>query len=308
MTQLAHPEAAVTPKEERRRKPLRNEGRAAFGFLTPSVAGLTLFLLFPSVLAVVTSFFHWPTFGNIEFAGLDNYRQLTGEGATFPAALRNTVLFTALVVPVNLVVTLSLAFWIAGSRFSRIYRVLLFLPVVTPTVATAVIWMMLYQPNGIVDYLAGAVGLNIPNILASQSTALVAVAFVVLWQGLGYNVLIFSAAIDQLPEDVINAAKIDGAGVLRTLFQIKIPLVTPAVFFATTITMIQSFQIFTEPFMMTAGGPGDATVTVVMDIYQTAFRGGQLGLAAAPAMVLFALIIIFTLAQWAGQRKWVHYG
>lgn len=298
---------AKTPGAGVPRRRRRTEARAALGFLTPSALGLTFFVLFPTFLAVVTSLFRWPTFGDIQFIGFENYAHLFDNGAQFPAALLNTIVFTVVVVPANLILTLAMSFWIASSRYSRFYRVLFFLPVVTPSVATAIIWKMLYQPGGIIDFGAKLVGIHLPNLLASSSTALLAVVVVVLWQGFGYNMLIFSAAIDQLPEDVLAAAQVDGASKLRQLFQIKIPLMTPAIFFATIVTMIQAFQTFSEPYVMTAGGPGNSTVTIVMDVYQTAFEGGQLGAAAAPAMILFVLILIVTMFQWIGQKKWVHY-
>lgn len=285
----------------------RSEKRAALGFLTPSVIGLGLFVLIPTLLAIATSFFHWPTFGEIGFAGWENYTSLFTPGNAFPAALVNTIVFTVLIVPLNLVLCLTMAFWISSSRLSHFYRVLFFLPVVTPSVATSIIWKMLYQPGGIIDYLAASVGIDLPNLLADSRTALMAVVVVVLWNGLGYNVLIFSAAIDQLPEPVLDAAKIDGASSWSTLFRIKLPLMTPAIFFATTITIIQAFQIFNQPYVMTAGGPGNSTVTVVMDVYQKAFQGGELGAAAAPAMILFAVILLVTALQWLGQKKWVNY-
>lgn len=112
---------------------------------------MTVFILFPTLLAIATSFFHWPTYGDVTFAGLENYKSLFAEGSQFPAALMNTVIFTVVVVPLNLVLTIATAFWISTSRFSRIYRVLFFLPVVTPSVATAVIWKLIYQPDGILD-------------------------------------------------------------------------------------------------------------------------------------------------------------
>jgi len=275
--------------------------------LTPSALGLTVFVAFPSVLAIVTSLFEWPTWGEVRFIGFENYAHLFDRASDFVPALFNTVLFTAIIVPLNLVLTVSVAFWVATSRFRQLYRVLFFLPVVTPSVATAIIWKLLYQPNGVVDWTAGVFGIDLPNLLGSSSTALGAVVVVIIWQGFGYNMLIFSAAIDQLPDDVLAAASLDGAGPMRMLFQMKLPLMTPAIFFASTVTLIQAFQIFNEPYIMTAGGPGTSTVTVVMNVYQTAFQGGQLGEAAAPAMVLFALILVVTLVQWAGQKKWVHY-
>ena len=127
---------AVKPSVTRRSRK-RPEGRAALGFLTPSAVGLTVFVLVPTILAVVTSLFEWPTFGDISFTGLDNYLRLFRPGSAFPAALLNTVLFTVIIVPANLVLTLAMSFWISSSRFSKFYRVLFFLPVVTPSVATA---------------------------------------------------------------------------------------------------------------------------------------------------------------------------
>jgi multiple sugar transport system permease protein len=303
MTAIA--QRVVARAGNRRRR--RGDSGAALAFLTPSAAGLTVFILFPSILAIVTSLFHWPTYGEISFAGVDNYAQLFTPRSDFGPALLNTVLFTVLIVPINLVLTISVAFWVASSRFRQLYRVLFFIPVVTPSVATAIIWKLLYQPGGVLSWLAGLFGMSPPNFLGSTSSALISVVVVILWNGFGYNMLIFSAAIDQLPEDVLAAAALDGAGPVRTLFRMKLPLMTPAIFFATTVTLIQSFQIFNEPYVMTAGGPGTSTITVVMNVYQTAFQSGQLGQAAAPAIVLFALILIVTLVQWAGQKKWVHY-
>lgn len=306
--QVSAPPAAIRGAESTTRpRGRRRELAPALAFLTPSIIGLTIFTLFPTILAVVTSFFHWPTFGEIGFAGWENYTSLFEPGNTFPAALINTILFTIVIIPANLIVCLMLAFWIASSRFAAFYRVLFFIPVVAPTVATSIIWRMLYQPGGLLDTWAGYLGIDMPNLLASQSTALLAVSVVILWNGVGYNTLIFSAAIDQLPDAVLDAAKIDGAGFWSTLFRIKLPLITPSIFFAVIITMITTFQIFNQPYVMTAGGPGTATMTVVMDVYFKAFQRGALGAAAAPAMILFALIMVVTVIQWMLQKRWVNY-
>ncbi|MFF2841070.1 carbohydrate ABC transporter permease [Paenarthrobacter sp. NPDC057981] len=305
---LASPPRRRAPEAVGTQRKKKTDSRAALGFLTPSAVGMTLFILIPTLLAIATSFFNWPTYGDVTFAGLDNYKDLFAPGSQFPAALVNTLLFTIIVVPLNLVLTIATAFWVSTSRFSKLYRVLFFLPVVTPTVATAVIWKLIYQPDGIMDStLRSLFGINMPNLLGDSSTAMFAVVVVILWQGFGYNMLIFSAAIDQLPQDVLDASMLDGASGLTTLLKIKLPLLTPAIFFASTVTMISAFQMFSEPFVLTAGGPGTSTVTVVMNVYQTAFQGGELGAAAAPAIILFALILVVTMIQWLGQKKWVHY-
>ncbi|MFD7160591.1 carbohydrate ABC transporter permease [Kribbella sp. NPDC059898] len=297
---------AAAPAPRRRRRPVR-EGGHALAFLTPSLLGLGLFTLLPCALAVAMSFFDWPALGTPRFVGLANYAKMFGESGQFGAALRNTVLYAVVIVPLNLVFTLGAALWIARSRFRNVYRVLFFLPVVTPVVATTVVWKLLYQPHGIIDQVLAGIGVDAPNFLGDPHTAMGSVILASLWQGFGYNMLIFSAAIDQLPDAVLEAAEVDGCTGLRRVLRITVPLLSPSIFFATTVTMIQALQVFAEPLILTAGGPGSSTVTVVMNVYQTAFLDGNLGLAAAVAWVLFALIMIVTGVQWRGQKRWVHY-
>lgn len=274
----------------------RAEQWSALGFATPSVLGLGLFTLFPVGMAVVMSFFQWPMLGTQEFIGLDNFRYLFGEDANFLAALRNTFVFTGLYVPLNLVLALGLAFWISHSRWQNLWRVLFFIPAITPMVANAVIWKLLFQQVG-----------REPNLLADGRTALLSVVAMSVWQGFGYNLIVFSAAINEMPKAVLEAAAIDGATGLRRLLRVQLPLISPALFFATIMTVISALQVFTQPYILTAGGPGNATETLVMDIYQAGFQARDLGLAAAGAWVLFAIILLVTAVQFLGQKRWVHY-
>ncbi|MBB5078696.1 carbohydrate ABC transporter permease [Nonomuraea endophytica] len=269
---------------------------SALGFATPSVLGLGLFTLFPVGMAVVMSFFNWPMLGGSEFIGLDNFRYLFGEDPDFLAALRNTFVFTGLYVPLNILLALGLAFWISNSRWQNLWRVLFFIPAITPMVANAVIFKLLFQLVG-----------TEPNLLADGRTALLSVVAMSVWQGFGYNMIVFSAAINEMPKPVLEAASLDGATGLRRLVSVQLPLISPALFFATTMTVITALQVFTQPYILTAGGPGNATETLVMNVYQAGFQSRDLGLAAAAAWVLFAIILVVTFVQFLGQKRWVHY-
>ena len=185
---------------------------------------------------------------------------------------------------------------------------LFFIPVVTPIVANVLVWKMLLQPQGLFNGIALSVfGIELPNFLAEPFWAMFMVVTMSIWQGLGYNMLIFSAALEQLPEPVVEAATIDGARGARMLFSVTLPLISPAIFFATIMTIISSLQVFAQPQLLTGGGPGNATQPLVQFIYNQGFRFQDLGLAAAGAWVLFVAIILVTVLQFRAQRRWVHY-
>lgn len=291
-----------------RRSFAKMEARQTLGFASPALVGLALFTIVPVVLSVVMSFFNWPTFGERTFTGFGNYVRLFEDPAFMPA-LRNTLVYTVLYVPASVILSLLLAVALGPRIRGRgALRVLFFIPVVTPMVANVLVWKMLLQPQGLFNGLAQTwFGTELPNFLADKNWAMIMVVVMSVWQGLGYNMLIFSAALEQLPESVMEAARIDGAKGFRLLWSVMIPMVSPAIFFATIMTMITSLQVFVQPQMLTGGGPGNATVPLVMWIYNQGFKYQELGLAAAGAWILFALIIIITAIQFRLQKKWVHY-
>ena len=287
----------------------RAESRQALGFASPALVGVAVFTAVPVVLSVVMSLYHWPTFGEREFAGIDNYVRLFTESPDFWPALRNSAVFTLAFVPINIVLSLALAIALAPRiRGRAALRVLFFIHVVTPIVANVLVWKMLLQPQGLFNGIALSVfGIELPNFLAEPFWAMFMVVTMSIWQGLGYNMLIFSAALEQLPEPVVEAATIDGARGARMLFSVTLPLISPAIFFATIMTIISSLQVFAQPQLLTGGGPGNATQPLVQFIYNQGFRFQDLGLAAAGAWVLFVAIILVTVLQFRAQRRWVHY-
>jgi multiple sugar transport system permease protein len=297
--------AAVAPPSGRQK---RGDGRVAAGFLAPSMLGLLAFTAFPIVASLLLGFFDWPVIGDHVFTGLKNYQSLLSS-AEFKTALINTIVFVVLYVPLNIVISLGLAVWISPRIRPRgLYRTIFFIPVVTPVVANAAIFSLILAPNGLIDSLMQTwFGVQAPNFLGSKTWAMPAVVLLSIWQGFGYNMLVFSAALDNIPTSLTEAATIDGAGPSARFFRIVLPLITPSIFFAVVLTLISSFQVFTQAYVLTGGGPGNATTTMVVYLYEQGFQFYNLGLASAIAWILFIIILIITIIQFIGQRRWVHY-
>jgi multiple sugar transport system permease protein len=175
-------------------------------------------------------------------------------------------------------------------------------------VANAAIFSLILSPNGLVDSLAQTwLHKQAPNFLGSTTWAMAAVVLLSIWQGFGYNMLVFSAALDAVPASLTEQAAIDGAGTLSRFFRIVLPLLTPSIFFAVVLTLISSFQVFTQAYVLTGGGPGNTTTTMVVYLYEQGFQFFKLGLASAIAWVLFLIILVITVFQFIGQKRWVNY-
>ena len=285
------------------------ERRSALAFISPALLGLSVFTVLPTVLAIVMSLFDWPIFGEREFAGVGNYTRLLTDTPDFWPALRNSIVFTVLYVPLNLMVSLGLALLLGPRMRGRaIFRVLFFIPVVTPMVANARVWKLVLQPQGLLNGLTTEwLGVTMPNFLVDQNWAMLSIVVMSVWAGMGYNMLVLTAALEQLPTAVIEAARIDGAVGFMMLRKVVLPLISPALFFAAVMTIIGSLQVFAQPQLLTGGGPGTSTLPLVMFIYETGFQFQDLGLAAAAAWLLFVLIIGVTALQFRAQKRWVHY-
>ncbi|AOX45833.1 carbohydrate ABC transporter permease [Microbacterium sp. BH-3-3-3] len=302
-------ESSIAPRRRRRSTIETRERRQALGFITPAVLGLAVFTVLPVGLAIVMSLFDWPIFGKRAFVGIDNYVTLLTSSPDFWPALRNSAVFTLLYVPLNLIVALGLSLLLGPRiRGRAVFRVLFFIPVVTPIVASALIWRLALQPDGLLNGMTVSLfGWELPNFLVDQNWAMLAVVAMSVWAGMGYNMLVLTAALEQVPTSVVEAAQIDGARGIRLVAQVIIPLISPAIFFAAVMTIISSMQVFAQPQLLTGGGPGTSTVPLVMFIYNTGFKFQDLGLAAAGAWILFVIIIGITALQFRAQKRWVHY-
>ena len=306
---LVAPPAAAGRSPGLRATAGRRSTLTALGFLAPSGAGFLIFTLIPIVGSIALAFFSWPILGEHEFVGVGNFVTLLTTDPVFFRALRNTVLFVVLYVPVNFVISLGLAVWISPRiRLRGLYRVLFFLPAVTPIVANALVFRLMLQPRGLVDSVAtSSLGLAPTNLLGGETTAMMCVVAMSVWQGFGYNMLVFSAGLDSINPNLYEAADIDGVGRWRQFWTITIPMLSPSMFFAAVLTLITSFQVFSQPYILTGGGPGVATQTMVMYMYQKGFQFYQLGSASAISTLLLVIIVLVTALQFLGQRKFVHY-
>jgi multiple sugar transport system permease protein len=298
--------AVATPGQAGRKK--RGDGKAATGFLAPSMLGLLAFTAFPIVASLIIGFYNWPVIGGHTFTGLKNYQTLL-TSKEFHTSILNTFVFVLLYLPVNIVISLGLAVWISSKiKLRGLYRTVFFIPAVTPVVANAAIFSLILSPNGLIDSLMQTwFGVQAPNFLGSKTWAMSAVVLLSIWQGFGYNMLVFSASLDAVPASLTEAAAIDGAGTVARFFRIILPLMTPSIFFAVVLTLISSFQVFTQAYVLTGGGPGNATTTMVVYLYEQGFQFYKLGLASAVAWVLFVIILVITIFQFIGQKRWVHY-
>ncbi len=297
--------ARVAPKRKR-----RSDAKAAFVFLLPNGVGFLVFTIAPVVASLVLSFFAWPLMGKSHFVGFGNYRALFTEDPTFRAAIVNTLYFVAAYVPLNIVVSLGLANWLRGyTRGRRILRVVFFVPVLTPLVADAVIWSLLFtNRNGLIDSIIhGVFGVQGPEWLSDPHWAMPSIIIMSVWQGFGYNMLLFTAGIHAVPETYYDAARVDGASRWRMFRSVTVPLISPSLYFGTVLTIITSFQIFTQAYILTDGGPGSSSTTVVEWLFEKGFNEYALGYASAIAWVLFVIVIIVTVVQLRLQRRWVHY-
>ncbi|WNB87323.1 sugar ABC transporter permease [Cellulomonas sp. ATA003] len=288
----------------------RKETGAALGFLAPNLLGFLVFTLIPIVASLVLSFYEWPLLGEAVFTGLDNLVTLFTADPVFWEVVGNTAYFVIAYVGLNLILSLGLALWLTSNvRWKGAMRVIFFLPVVAPMVANAVVWRLLYTPeDGLIAWIFQTVaGTSGPNWLSSSTWAMPAVILMSLWQGFGYNMIIFIAGIESIPASIHEAAKIDGAGWWRRTASVTLPLLTPSLFFATVMTVISSLQVFAQPFILTGGGPGSSTTTLVFYLYQRGFQSYEMGYASSIAWSLFMIIMVITFIQFRGQKRWVHY-
>ncbi|HLV55626.1 MAG TPA: sugar ABC transporter permease [Actinotalea caeni] len=282
----------------------RAEARAGYLLLVPSFVGVGVFLLLPVLIVLALSFTRYNLLSAPQWAGLDNFVYLLG-WERFRNSLWVTALFTLMTIPTSIVLGLLLAVAInrrlPGTSWLRVLYVL---PWVCAPLALGVVWRWIFDPtNGALNALLG----RRIEWLADVDLALPSVAFVQVWSSVGYISLFFLAGLQQIPVSVYEAAKLDGAGPVRTLWSITLPLLRPTMFFVTVTSIISSFQVFDTVYAMTGGGPRFTTDVIAARIYDEAFVALRLGRAAAMALVLFLLLVAVTLVQQRYFRRRVTY-
>ena len=306
-----------TKTQKRARRWSLDQQWEGYLFLLPSLAGFLLFVILPVLGSFWLSLGELKLSGQFEFLGLSNYRQLQRD-PVFWRAVGNTAYFMVTIVPLQLALGLLIALALHQPlRGKLVYRVIYFMPVVTTIVAGAIVFQFLLNRDyGLISEIFWTLncwtGLPIqpPNFLGDPDWQKPSVVLLTLWKNTGFTMVIYLAALQGVPQELYDAAHVDGASSWQRFRNVTVPLISPTTFFLFILQMIGAFQLFTEAFVMTrgsGGAPAQATLTVVYYIYQNAFSFTKMGKASAIAWFLFFFIFLFTLIQTRLQRRWVYY-
>ena len=304
------PPAQGKKKVSRLRRAHVQEAIAGYAFVLPSFLVLTVFLVLPIVAALVLVFMEYDLLSPPKWAGLSNVTELFGD-KRLRIAYMNTLLFTVGATFLNNVLGLMLAMAVnrpmhAVFRYS--FRTALFFPILTTTASLAVVWrFILTQDRGILNYLLAQVGLDPVPRISSSHWALRSVILYDVWRAVGYLMVLYLAGLQGIPEQLYEAARIDGAGRWHLTRYITLPLITPTAFFCVVVSLIGASQVFDNAWVLTQGGPADASRLIALYIYELGFKRFDMGYASLISITLLIVLLVLTLFQFRGSRKWVHY-
>ncbi len=269
-------------------------------FLLPWIISFGLFTFYPLFFSILVSFTNYTGLKpSLEFVSMNNYTRAFSD-KVFLTALKNTFLFVIITVPITTVISLFLGILLtSGIRFKRIFQAGYFLPSVISMVVISMVWLYIYSATGPLNLFLTKLGFSVPtqSWLASTKTALGSIMVMDIWSALGYYTVLYVAGLQSIPTELYEAAKIDGATKWQTIRRITLPLLKPTTLFVISINSIRSFQIFTEIFTLTGGGPANSTQTIVHYLYDVSFRKFEMGYGSAVAYILFLIIMIITLIQ-----------
>jgi multiple sugar transport system permease protein len=286
----------------------RREAWEAMLFLSPWIIGFVLFTGGPVLFSLALSFFKWDAIHPAKFYGLRNYAQMLHD-PLLTKSLWNTVVYAAMYIPGSIIMALTLAMLLNQKlRGMRVFRTIFYLPYLTAGVATYTLWAAVFEPKmGVMNRFLRLFFDNPPTWLQDPAWSKVALVIMAVWS-VGGMMLVFLAGLQNISDQLYEAAEIDGAGPVSRFLNVTIPLLSPTIFFNTIITTIASFRVFDAAMVMTAGGPSNSTLFYVYHLFNKAFTFGQFGYASAMAWLLFAIVLVLTVVQIRLGRKWVHYG
>jgi multiple sugar transport system permease protein len=285
----------------------RREALVGYLFILPAVIGFLVFTAGPILASLVLSLTEFNIISPPTWIGLQNYHDLVAD-PLFWQSVTVTVKYALFALPLGLILALALAVLLNQKvRWVAFWRTIYYLPAVVSGAAIAVLWSWILNPEfGIVNLALRAVGINGPNWLGDVRTALPSLILVGLW-GVGGSVVIYLAGLQGIPTDLYDAAKVDGASIWQRFINVTLPMLSPVIFFNLVIGLIAAFQVFTEPFVMTEGGPQNSTLTYMLYLYRNAFSYLRMGYASALAWVFFVVVLLLTLAVFRSSPMWVHY-
>ena len=287
----------------------RRENRVGYLFAGPAILGFLLFALLPILISLAASFTDWNMLSAPEFIGLQNYKNLLTEDFYFWRALKATFYYAILSVIISNLVALAVALLLnANAKLQGVFRTIYYLPTVVPAVAQALLWGWLFNVDyGLFNNILNMLGFDSIKWITSKKMAMPSIAIMSIWQAMGYDMILLTAGLKGIDETYYEAAQIDGANGWQSFWKITLPMLTPTLFFLVVTHCVSYIQMFDAAFIMTEGGPGHATRTFAMQIYNTAFEYFRMGEAASYAWVLFAIVFVITVIQFKLQDKWVNY-
>ncbi len=276
-------------------------------FIAPAIIGLICFSFGPMLFSLGISFTKWDVISAKEFIGLDNYKALFHDPLFFKS-LKVTLYYTLLSVPLITCIPLLIAMLLNTKvKGISIFRAIFYVPSIVPIVASAAVWMYIYNPMyGLLNSILKALGLHTQNFIFSEGGAVPSLAVMALWAA-GNTVVIYLAGLQGVSRQLYEAAEIDGAGAVARFFHITVPMMTPIIFYNFVMAIINSMQIFTQAYIMTDGGPANATFFYSLMVYRTAFKQSRMGYSAAMSWIFFIIIAVLTLIVFKSQKKWVVY-
>ncbi len=277
-------------------------------FIFPSFAGLIIFTIIPILSSFSLTFFQWDLITPLEFVGFANFSRLFSD-SLFRDALGHTLSFIGGYIPLVMISGLLTAVLMNSRiRAKGFFRTAFFIPVISSWIAVALLWTWMFNPKfGLVNYLLSLLKINGPAWLYDPSWAMTAIIITSVWKDTGFVMMLFLAGLQDIPLNLMEASSIDGAAKIRQFFSLTLPLLSPTTFFVLVISLINSFQVFDQVWAMTEGGPAGSTSVLVEQIYKNAFRYNNMGYASTISLILFLFILLITLFQILGQKKWVYY-
>ncbi len=289
----------------RRRKTL-----VAYSFILPNLIGFFVFTFVPIVFSLILSFTQWDAGNPIKFIGLDNFVEMFTKDKSFRIALVNTLYYTVATVPITLVISLALAILMNKQLRGRVFfRAVIFFPYVASLVSIAVVWMALFNPDrGPVNGILMSLGIeNPPRWAASSVWAMPTIIGLTVWKNMGYYMIVFLAALQGVSGELYEAASLDGANKWQQFRNVTWPGITPTTFFVLLMLMVTTFKSYDIMYITTQGGPGEATKVLAYHIFNSAFVSSRFGYASAVSIVLLAIVLVVTIFQFKGEKKFTNY-
>jgi len=283
----------------------------AYGFLTPALIVFAVFFAIPIIAIITLSFTEYNMISPIRFVGLENFKRLFTEDKRYLKILFNTLRYVAIFLPGHLIIGFLLALGVnrkISPRWKYFYRTIIYFPVLVTTSAVSIVWIYIYDKEfGLLNYYLGKLGIEGISWLTSSKWAFLSIAIFGIWKFVGQPLIYYLVGLQNIPESLVEAALIDGANSFQSIIYITLPVISPTVFFVAITVMINTLQIFDAPYILTRGGPGDATRSLNLYIYEYAYEHYNMGYASTLALSLLVLILTMTLIMFLISRKYVHY-